>query len=815
MRRFVFLFIMLSICTSSYSQNLKDLQRKVNTLVLQGRYQLALDEIEEDCGNIDMVQNDSQDLFGIAYYKAYCHVALSDYDVADTFLSKLTGQIITWEPSKQRNENLASLDYLKGNLYLSMNNFNGANQLLMSSKSYFDYESRFDDVYVNILFTLASVKLALGQKLKAKLYIDEANDILLRTSKSSSLGAYSITLANLYEEIGKRENAISLLERELLNLTPNVPQSAILQIKIELAYFYTLDGKYQQAYDLLSDIEYEDNLWLYELKASLSYLLKNGNVSQYIQDYNNEMMKQSCSLASHFADIEFEDYWASLSSVSLSVNGILVNSFFQGNKGTIDNKGIIDTYNYLLFLKNFVLVNKLAISERIKNDTEASALSSQASGLYQELNDPHLSKDSVGGIKNHLRLLDKKMKSLVSNSLSGFSTVSLPTFASLKQNLRENEVMLDFFPYYEFISYDTYHVYYAVSITTKESQVPKFLKLCRVEQIDELLRNSKLYDAKNLVFYSEIWKKIERYISKKKKILISPTLNLNKVNFGAISCGAKRLGDVYQLASISTLNSLFQRDCVKDSAKKSIALFGGIDYDASISVNKKNVQDTSKTKLDRSGFDYLPETLNEVADISDLLAGVMNTTVYSGQKATESQFKLLSRHSPSVIHISTHGFYLKGKGLKAPFFKNLSLSSKITYKMSKCGLLFSGANNAWNGIYAQDVEEDCILTAAEVEKMDLSDTELVVLSACDTGLGDCESIDGVYGLSRAFKIAGAHTIVMTLWKVNDLVTKEFMCEFYGLIKEGLEYHEAFRIAQKKLRLKYQDPLLWAPFVIID
>ena len=815
MKRFVFLFIMLSICTSLYSQNLKDLQRKVNTLVLQGRYQLALDEIEKECGNIDIVQNNNQDLFGIAYYKAYCHVALSDYDVADTFISELSNQIISWKPSKQRNENLASLDYLKGDLYQCMNNFNGANQLLMSSKSYFDYESRFDDVYVNVLFSLAGVKLALGQKLKAKLYIDEANDILSKTSKSSSLGAYSITLANLYEEIGKRENAISLLERELQNLTPNVPQSAILQIKIELAYFYTLDGKYQQAYDLLSDIEYGDNLWLYELKASLSYLLKKGNVSQYIQDYNNKMMRQSYSLASHFADIEFEDYWASLSSVSLSVNGILVNSFFQGNKGTIDNKGIIDTYNYLLFLKNFVLVNKLAISERIKNDTEAAALSSQASGLYQELNDPHLSKDSVGGIKNHLRLLDKKMKSLVSNSLSGFSTVSLPTFASLKQNLREDEVMLDFFPYYEFISYDTYHVYYAVSITTKESQVPKFLKLCRVEQIDELLRNSKLYDAKNLVFYSEIWKKIERYISKKKKILISPTLNLNKVNLGAISCGAKRLGDVYQLASISSLNSLFKRDCVKENAKKSIALFGGMDYDASISVNKKNVQDSSKTKLDRSGFDYLPETLNEVTDISNLLAGVMNTTVYSGQKATESQFKLLSSHSPSVIHISTHGFYLKGKGLKAPFFKNLSLSSKITYKMSKCGLLFSGANNAWNGIYAQDVEEDCILTAAEVEKMDLSDTELVVLSACDTGLGDWESIDGVYGLSRAFKIAGAHTIVMTLWKVNDLVTKEFMCEFYGQIKEGLEYHEAFRIAQKKLRLKYQDPLLWAPFVIID
>lgn len=140
MRCFVFLFVMLSICTSSYSQNLIDLQRKVKTLVLQGRYQLALDEIEKDRGNIDRLQNDNRELFNIAFYKGYCLIALSDYDVADSFLSKLSNQIVTWEPSKQRNEYLATLDYLRGTLYLSMNNFNGANQLFMSSKSYFDYE---------------------------------------------------------------------------------------------------------------------------------------------------------------------------------------------------------------------------------------------------------------------------------------------------------------------------------------------------------------------------------------------------------------------------------------------------------------------------------------------------------------------------------------------------------------------------------------------------------------------------------------------------------------------------------------------------
>lgn len=112
-----------------------------------------------------------------------------------------------------------------------MNNFSGANRLLMSSKSYFDYESRFGNAYVNVLFTLANVKLALGQKLMAKLYIDEANDILSKSPKASSLGVFCITLAKLYNEIGKREDAISLLESELQNLTPDVAQNTICKSK--------------------------------------------------------------------------------------------------------------------------------------------------------------------------------------------------------------------------------------------------------------------------------------------------------------------------------------------------------------------------------------------------------------------------------------------------------------------------------------------------------------------------------------------------------------------------------------------------------
>ena len=100
--------------------------------------------------------------------------------------------------------------------------------------------------------------------------------------------------------------------------------------------------------------------------------------------------------------------------------------------------------------------------------------------------------------------------------------------------------------------------------------------------------------------------------------------------------------------------------------------------------------------------------------------------------------------------------------------------------------------------------------------MNLSGTELVVLSACETGLGDIVGNEGVYGLQRAFKIAGAKYLIMSLWSVNDISTREFMTEFYRQwLKKGLSIPEAFRTTQQKMKIKYKDPYHWAGFVLIE
>ena len=137
--------------------------------------------------------------------------------------------------------------------------------------------------------------------------------------------------------------------------------------------------------------------------------------------------------------------------------------------------------------------------------------------------------------------------------------------------------------------------------------------------------------------------------------------------------------------------------------------------------------------------------------------------------------------------------------------------------MIRSGLLLAGANHAWaTGKPLREGMEDGILTAYEISQMNLSNTELVVLSACETGLGDIQGNEGVYGLQRAFKIAGAKYLVMSLWQVDDQATMKFMEVFYRKWLEGkMPIPEAFRATQAEMRERFLNPYLWAGFVLVE
>ena len=145
------------------------------------------------------------------------------------------------------------------------------------------------------------------------------------------------------------------------------------------------------------------------------------------------------------------------------------------------------------------------------------------------------------------------------------------------------------------------------------------------------------------------------------------------------------------------------------------------------------------------------------------------------------------------------------------------MGNKYQTILSQSGLLLAGANHVWQGESRIDGAEDGILTSKEIANLDLKDVKLVVVSTCDSGLGDVFNLTGAsYGVQHAFKKAGASKVLISLWKIDDMATSLFMKSFYRNLVGGGDYHSAIKNAQNELKANgYDDPYYWAPFVLIE
>ncbi len=185
----------------------------------------------------------------------------------------------------------------------------------------------------------------------------------------------------------------------------------------------------------------------------------------------------------------------------------------------------------------------------------------------------------------------------------------------------------------------------------------------------------------------------------------------------------------------------------------------------------------------------------------------METQVWQGAEASEAKLKSLTQ-PPRVLHLATHGFYVPRDGLDQ------------VRPMALSGLALSGANRSLHGFHSPD-GEDGILYALEVLSLNLEGTELVTLSACDTGKGAVDYSDGVYGLTRAFRVAGVRNILMTLWPVGDDSTRAFMQLFYhhwfsgGMTDAALALDKTRQAFLQHKCTDWHNSHVWAPFVLVE
>ena len=201
----------------------------------------------------------------------------------------------------------------------------------------------------------------------------------------------------------------------------------------------------------------------------------------------------------------------------------------------------------------------------------------------------------------------------------------------------------------------------------------------------------------------------------------------------------------------------------------------------------------------------LPGTEVEVVSIKkELEQYKINTNLFLKEKATEDE--LYKLHSPSILHIATHGYW-------SPAGENATEGYRVFNAMANSGLLLSGVVNYYDSKTFPETY-DGVLTAYEAQNLDLKNTSLVILSACETSLGHMDAGEGVYGLQRAFRAAGAGSIMTSLWKVDDNATKDFMIAFYQEYLKTKNKSAAFITAQKAIKEKYIHPYFWGAFVMM-
>lgn len=215
----------------------------------------------------------------------------------------------------------------------------------------------------------------------------------------------------------------------------------------------------------------------------------------------------------------------------------------------------------------------------------------------------------------------------------------------------------------------------------------------------------------------------------------------------------------------------------------------------------------------------LPGTLQEVLSLNTLFKQrSVPTILLSKEEAEEAKLKqLIKEQQPDILRIATHGYFLKDIDEEDTHVLGIQTEKAGRNPLLRAGLLLSNCAQAFQkdslALSARG-EENGILTAYEVTTLPLQNTRLVALSACETALGEIQAGEGVYGFQRAFREAGAQTVAMSLWKVDDAATKDLFVQFYGFLLRGQNPHTAFRNAQNAIRKQYPHPYYWAAFVLI-
>ena len=539
-----------------------------------------------------------------------------------------------------------------------------------------------------------------------------------------------------------------------------------------------------------------------------------------------------------------------------------------------ENSIIAQSYNNTLFVKGLLLRTTNRIRDAIYSSNNDDLIAKYeylksnrlTINTLKQKENPNL--EMITFLENRADSLDKALTQ-ASAAYMEFNRETSIRWQNIRNLLLPEEAAIEFVHFRLYDGNDfTENVLYCALLLKKDVIAPIWIPLCNEKDLQELTKREKdltdndftqqLYSDKGENLYNLVWQPLEKELHKIRTIYYSPSGMLHQIAFAAIPTnetvhgerytvnGEQLLSDKYNLQLVSSTREInrIKNKTSGSLPKGTAAIYGGLLYDVS---KERMIAEAFYPTIDHHDFGKEELLVAAIAEQSDedrsigirqiflpgteieaeLVGKYLNdrkipNRLYMYTLGNEESFKRLSGTSTGIIHLATHGFFLEDieNSIKTDLtFRSRGWRGSRTFDnpLQRSGLMMAGANRAWTGIDVIDEIEDGILTAEEISQLNLTETQLVVLSACQTGLGEAKTAEGVFGLQRAFKLAGVETLIMSLLKVPDNATADLMNAFYKfwLFSNNNSKSEAFKEAQHQVREKYKDTFYWAGFVMLD
>ena len=605
---------------------------------------------------------------------------------------------------------------------------------------------------------------------------------------------------------------------------------------INLASIYTLTGDvyYQQRNYRKAEEFYNKSKKLYEDYFSVNHpeyvkvLSKLSKVYYMEKDFKTSKRYIDQALANYeefikkyfpaLSEREKAKYWNTIKGDFEFYNTLAFSNIsdFRDLTTKVQTDLISRVYNAQLMTKALLLSNSIKMRERILNSTDET-LKNQYNEWIQKkelltmalsMSPAQLTESEIDpvALTQEVERLERELSQKSELFSQNFETKRI-TFEDVRKSLQPNEVAIEMVRYRPFNHTFTDSVVYAALYLTNKLDKPKAIVMKDGQNMEtryfRYYRNAIIGKIPDQYSYRVYWKPIIDEIGQASTIYLSADGVYNQINLEAIpSPDGRYVIDNANIVLVSNTKDIYLRK-VKSrvaSNENTASVFGNPTFYLTASADNRSINP-------------LPGTEKEVAQLQNILSQKgWHTKEYVETSAAEETIKELK--DPRVLHIATHGLYKPVE--EVTLSKQIEGAEAVLAQnpLMRTGLLLKGAGDILEKTDFNFNIDNGILTAQEAMSLNLDKTDFVVLSACETGLGQLEAGEGVYGLQRAFLVAGAKVLIMSMFKVDDDATQKLMTKFYLKWSNTNNLRQSFVEAKKELRVEYPEPIYWGAFMMI-